>query len=87
MVIIVTGSGNVIEAINSETNAERIVRVLLMNSGRAYRPREIAEETGINTDSVRAVLTRLRSRGIVEHDTPYWAVGDAEKAIDEFLIP
>ena len=61
-----------------ETNAERVGRFLLRNRDKAFKAREIAEQTGVGENSVHPVLGRLHDRGLVRHKRPYWAVGDVD---------
>ena len=35
--------------------------------------------TGVDTDAVNAILSRLNERGLVRHKRPYWAVEDDEE--------
>ncbi|QLG61081.1 winged helix-turn-helix domain-containing protein [Halorarum salinum] len=62
-----------------ETHAQQIVRFLARNDDSAFERREIAEATGIDPNSVSAVLSRLKERGLVRHKPPYWAIGDRER--------
>lgn len=62
-----------------ETHAERIIRFLVANADKAFERDEIAEGTGIDANTVSAVLSRLKQRGLVRHKPPYWAVGDPER--------
>ena len=68
-----------------ETNAERVVRFLARNRGKAYKAIEIAEATGINENSIHPVLKRLEDRGLVRHREPYWAIGDLD-AVREAMV-
>lgn len=70
----------------SETNAERVVRFLAENRDQAFKAAEIAEKTEINENSIHPVLKRLRSRGLVRHKEPYWAIGDLERVRDAFVF-
>lgn len=69
-----------------ETNAERVVRFLVTNREQAFKASEIADETGINENSIQPVLNRLRSRELVRHKEPYWAIGDLERVRDAFVF-
>ncbi|ELY91769.1 hypothetical protein C483_09529 [Natrialba hulunbeirensis JCM 10989] len=62
-----------------ETNAQRVLRFLIENRNKAFRAAEIAEETDVNVNSIQPVLNRLRSRELVRHKEPYWAIGDIER--------
>lgn len=58
------------------TNAERVVGFLADNDDRAFEPGSIARETGVDSNSIGAVLSRLEDRGLVRHKATYWAVTD-----------
>lgn len=68
------------------TNAERVIEFLIENRDKAFKATEIAEETGINENSIQPVLNRLRSRELVRHKEPYWAIGDIERVRDAFMF-
>lgn len=61
------------------TNAERVLRFLLQNRNQAFKATEIADETGVSTNSIHPVLNRLEARDLVRHKEPYWALGDLER--------
>lgn len=61
------------------TNGERIVGFLAENADKAFRRDEIANETGLDPDTVSAVLSRLKQRELVRHKAPYWAVGEPKR--------
>lgn len=63
---------------SGRTNAERILGFLATNSGQAYTPKEIHDETGIPRGSVGVVLSRLEERELVRHRGEYWAIGESE---------
>ncbi len=69
-----------------ETNAERVLRFLLENREKAFKAREIADETGINRNSIQPVLSRLRARNLVRHKEPYWAIGDIERVRGAYMF-
>jgi hypothetical protein len=69
-----------------ETNAERVVRFLVENSDKAFKATEIADETDVHPNSIQPVLSRLRSRGLVRHKEPYWALGDIERVRDAYAF-
>ena len=60
------------------TNAERVLRFLARNREQAYKATEIAEETGVNRNSIHPVLMRLEAQNLVRHREPYWAIGDPD---------
>jgi predicted ArsR family transcriptional regulator len=59
-------------------DTERIVLFLDENDDRAWKAATIAERLGLETDTVRAILSRLKERGLVRHKRPYWAITDDE---------
>jgi len=61
---------------DGRTNAERVIRFLVRNRNKAYKPAEIATATGVNRNSIHAVLNRLEAQDLVRHREPYWAIGD-----------
>lgn len=61
------------------THAERILRFLALHDDKAFERREIAEATGLDPNTVSAVLSRLKERALVRHKPPYWAIGDSER--------
>lgn len=67
-----------------KTNSELVVEFLVENRDKAYKAKEIVEETGIDSNSIHPVLKRLRDRGLVEHKPPYWTIGDIEKVRDAY---
>jgi hypothetical protein len=58
------------------TQPERVLSFLGSNTDQAFRPVEIAEETGVPRNSINAVLRRLEERGLVRHKGEYWAITD-----------
>lgn len=62
-----------------ETNAERVGRFLLRHADKAFKAQEIADRTGVNSNSIHPVLRRLEERDLVRHKRPYWAVGDVDE--------
>ncbi|MFC7080756.1 MarR family transcriptional regulator [Halorussus caseinilyticus] len=66
------------------TNGERVLRFLAHNDNRAFKPAEIAEQTGVNKNSIGNVLGRLEDRELVRHKGPYWAITDDEERLASF---
>lgn len=64
-----------------DDDANRILDFLIRNDDKAYTKREIAEETGVDDESIEPALERLKERGSVEHKTDYWRVTDHELAV------
>jgi predicted transcriptional regulator len=59
-------------------DTEQIVLFLDENDDRAWKAATIAEQLGLDTDAVSAILSRLKERGLVRHKRPYWAITDDE---------
>jgi len=57
-----------------QNDTERIVRFLDRNDDRAWKAAMIAEQLGLDTDAVSAILSRLKERDLVRHKRPYWAI-------------
>jgi Mn-dependent DtxR family transcriptional regulator len=66
------------------TNGERVLRFLAQNDDYAFKPAKIAEQTGVNKNSIGNVLARLEDRKLVRHKGPYWAITDDEKRLTSF---
>jgi DNA-binding transcriptional MocR family regulator len=64
-----------------EDDANRILDFLIQNDEKAYKKREIAEETGVEMDRVGPALDRLRERTSVQRKSDYWRVTDHELAV------
>jgi transcription initiation factor IIE alpha subunit len=58
------------------TNADRVLAFLADRDDRAWTAAAIAERTDVDPDSINPVLTRLKDRGLVRHERPYWAITD-----------
>jgi len=62
-------------------DTERIVLFLDENDDRAWKAVTIAEQLGLDTDAVSAILSRLKERDLVRHKRPYWAITDDEERL------
>jgi predicted ArsR family transcriptional regulator len=62
-------------------DTERIVLFLDEHDDRAWKAATIAERLGLETDSVSAILSRLKERGLVRHKRPYWAITDDDERL------
>lgn len=67
--------------LSEDTTQGTVYRFLLKHSGLAFRQREIVDGVDVPKGSVGPTLTRLESRGLVEHRDRYWAIADAEQAV------
>jgi predicted ArsR family transcriptional regulator len=63
-------------------DTERIVLFLDKNDDRAWKAATIAEQLGLDTDAVSAILSRLNERGLVRHKRPYWAITDDKERLE-----
>ncbi|MGM0399516.1 MAG: MarR family transcriptional regulator [Halobacteriota archaeon] len=61
------------------TNAERVLRYLYENREHAFTAGEIAERTGVKSNSIGTVLRRLEERNLVRHKGDYWAIGEIDR--------
>lgn len=68
--------------LSPETTQGRIYRFLLRNADSAFRQRELVDAIDVPRGSVGPTLARLEQAGLVEHRGHYWAVADAEHAVD-----
>ncbi|AZH26003.1 MarR family transcriptional regulator [Haloplanus aerogenes] len=62
-------------------DTERIVQFLDEHDDRAWKAATIAEQLGLETDAVSAILSRLKERELVRHKRPYWAITDDEERL------
>ena len=62
-------------------DTERIIVFLDKNDDRAWKAATIAEQLGLDTDAVSAILSRLKERGLVRHKRPYWAITDDKERL------
>lgn len=62
-----------------DSNAFRILVFLADHPDLGYKPSEIHDHTGIPKGSLNPTLSRLEERGLVEHEAPYWSIGDDDR--------
>lgn len=65
--------------LSEETNARRLIELLLEHPGVGYTPQELAEATDVSRGSVGPTLQRLEDAGLVRHKEPYWAVAEDDR--------
>jgi len=65
--------------LDKDTNAFRVVKFLARNSDKAFKQKEIADETGIKKGSIGTVLSRLEEQGLVRHKGRYWAIVEDDR--------
>lgn len=66
------------EELEGSSAPDQVLGFLVANSDRAFDASEIASRTGIDKGSVSTALSRLKSRGLVEHKATYWAITSDE---------
>ena len=66
---------------DERNDTEQIVSFLDEHDDRAWKAATIAERLELETDAASAILSRLKSRGIVRHKRPYWAITDDEERL------
>lgn len=69
------------DAFAAQNDTERIVVFLDENDDRAWKAATIAERLDLETDTVSAILSRLKERGLVRHKRPYWAITTDEERL------
>jgi len=55
---------------------QQVLGFLAAHDERAFKPREIASQVGIDEGAVSTALSRLKDRELIEHKATYWAVID-----------
>ena len=62
------------EELDGLSNAEHILQFLYANRDKAWKAKEIANQTPVNENSIHPVLARLEDRELVRHKGAYWAL-------------
>jgi hypothetical protein len=62
---------------------DHVLGFLGTHADRAFKAREIANQTGLDEGAVSTALSRLKERGLVEHKAEYWAVTTDEDRLEE----
>jgi hypothetical protein len=65
-----------------DTTQGTLYRFLLAHPDKAFRQREIVEETDVPRGSVGPTLARLEEHGLLDHRGHYWTIADTEHAVD-----
>jgi predicted transcriptional regulator len=60
--------------IKPDTNAHKLLTVLLDHPDMGFSPKELAELTDVHHSSVHKTLSRLQEKGLVRNVDSYWAV-------------
>jgi len=63
---------------------DKVLGFLAANADRAYKAREIASQTEVETGAVSTALSRLKRRKLVEHKAEYWAVVDDRERLESY---
>lgn len=69
------------EELEGLSTADTMLGFLGANEDRAFKAQEIARQTGVERATVSTALTRLKSRGLVEHKGTYWAITTDEERL------
>ncbi len=64
--------------------SDRVLGFLAARAEQAFEAREIASHTDVDGGAVSTALSRLKSRGLVEHKATYWAVTDDEDRLQGY---
>lgn len=70
-----------VDEFDERNDTERIVVFLDEHDDRAWKAATIADQLGLDSDAVNAILSRLKARGLVRHKRPYWAITDDEERL------
>jgi hypothetical protein len=65
--------------VEPDSNAYRILAFLAERPNIGFKPAEIRDHIDIPKGSVNPTLARLKARGLVEHEPPYWSAGDDDR--------
>jgi len=63
---------------------DRVLGFLVAHADRAFEASEIAARAELDSGTVSTALSRLKSRGLVEHKGTYWAVTRDEERLSEY---
>ena len=69
------------DELDARTDTERIVCFLDEHDDRAWKASTIADRLDLEGDTVSAILSRLKNRGLVRHKRPYWAITDDDERL------
>ena len=65
--------------IDPDSNAYRILSFLAEHPDLGFKPSEIRTHVDVPKGSLSPTLARLEERGLVDHEAPYWSVGDDDR--------
>jgi len=63
---------------------DQVLGFLATNDDRAFTASEIAARTELDDGAVSTALSRLKSRGVVEHKAPYWAITADRERVESY---
>jgi hypothetical protein len=63
---------------------DQVLGFLAINEDRAFKPREIASQIGVDEGAASTALSRLKDRSLVEHKATYWAVTDDTERLEGY---
>ncbi len=66
-------------SIDPDTNAYKVLAFLAEHPDLGFKPSEIREHVDVPAGSINPTLSRLRERGLVEHEAPYWSASDDDR--------
>lgn len=61
-----------------------VLGFLATHHDRAFKAQEIASDIDVDEGAVSTALSRLKSRGLVEHKATYWAVIDDDERLTKY---
>jgi len=67
--------------IDPGSNAYKILSFLAQHPELGFKPAEIGEAVAVPRGSLNPTLSRLEETGLVEHEPPYWSVGDDDRVM------
>lgn len=60
--------------LENASTSDQVLGFMADNDDRAFEASEIAARTAIDRGAVSTALSRLKTRGLVEHEATYWAI-------------
>ncbi|MFA5860631.1 MAG: hypothetical protein WDA16_02945 [Candidatus Thermoplasmatota archaeon] len=74
-------SGDLPRTVRPDSHPARVLTFLTKHREEAWRAHELAEKLGTDQHTMGAALRRLRSRGLIDKQGPYWfALSEQESA-------
>ena len=63
---------------------DQVLGFLATNEDRAFKAREIATQVELDEGAVSTALSRLKERGLVEHEATYWAIATNDTRLEGY---